>query len=189
MLALDLTLGVLLGDIPGEQDTALKVFHPLLLLQHFSSDDPNVRFDRMFDRATRFCFYLLEKDPDTTGDDQVRSRNLALLIHSSCMEVPGPREFFTAAQLDSLMDYHLYICEDTACDLTTDTFWMLRYGSLNNTHRMRRYIDTIIRLRYMHFCPACSFGNWGRTSFNNSGQRITLRGLLKSICFSGSIGS
>ena len=135
---------MLVGDIPGRHDTALKLLHPLLQ-QFYSHRRTIFPLRRTLARAVRFCFNLLEEDRDTPGEDQVRSRNLALLIH---IIVHHPfwatRSSFTVAQFDLLMDYHLQICEGTDYNLIKDTFWMLELGSSNNPKRMRRYIDTII---------------------------------------------
>ena len=147
---LDLTLGVLLGDILGRQDTALKLLPPLL--QQLYSHPIYFRsswVDELLDRAIRFCFHLLAEDPDRTSEDPLRSRNLALLIHiihdnngNTSLEA---RASFTVAELDLLVDYHLRICEGTDYDLIKATFWMLKYDLSHNPDRMRRYIDTIIR--------------------------------------------
>ena len=147
-------LGVLVGDIPGRHDTALKLFHPLL--RQFCSHLPEKHFhrttlnDTVVDRAIRFCFHLLEEDLDTTGEDQVRSRNLAFLIHifvkyESIFWVT--RNSFTAAEFDLLVDYHLHICEGTNYNLIEDTFSMLAYSPPNtlSSERMRHYTDSIIR--------------------------------------------
>ena len=138
-------LGVLVGDIPGRHDTALKLLHPLLQ-QYYSDQGISFCLYSMLDLAIRFCFHLLGEDPDTTGEDQVRSRNLALLIrllvHHPSWDSRGS---FTEAQSDLLMYYHLHICEGTDYNLIKDTFWMLGLGSLNNPERMRHYIDSIIR--------------------------------------------
>ena len=140
---LDLTLGVLVGDIPGKQDTALKLFHPLL--QQLYNQGTKFTRRRTLDRAIRFCFHLLEEDPDMTGDDQVQSRNLTLLIHIIVRHPFWDKSgSFTAAQFDLLVDYHLHICGGTDYDLINATFRMLQHGSSNNPTRMRRYIDTII---------------------------------------------
>ena len=145
-MVLDLTLDVLVGDIPGRQDTALKLFRLLLQWVQVYHHDYTLR--STLDRAIRFCFHLLEEDPDTMGEVQIRSRNLALLIHF-IVHTPCNRDArvsFTAAQFDLLMDYHLHICEGTDYNLIKDTFWMLKRCLPNNPERMRRYIDTIIRL-------------------------------------------
>ena len=135
---------MLVGDIPGRQDTALKLLHPLLQqVYSYSTTSPP---SRMCDRVLRFCFHLLEEDSDTMGEDQVRSRNLALLVHIIVRHPDwDPRRSFTAAQFDLLMDYHLHICEGTDYDLIKATFRILELGSSNNPERIRRHIDTIIR--------------------------------------------
>ena len=131
---------MLVGDIPGRQDTALKLLH--LLLQQFHSQNTTSPPNSMFDRVIRLCFQLL----DTTDEDQVRSRNLARLIHFLFHHrFWDTRNSFTAAQFDLSMDYHLRICEGTDYNLIKGTFWMLELGSSNDPERMRRYIDTIIR--------------------------------------------
>ena len=145
MSVLDHTLGVLLGDIPGRQDIALKLFHPLLQDFFYNHCDTLKRVV-MLGPAIRFCFRLLEEDPDTTGEDQIRSRNLALLIHFIFhYRSWDTSNSFTPAQFGLLVDYHLHICEGTDYDLINATFWMLEHGSSNNPEQMRRYIDTIIR--------------------------------------------
>ena len=101
----------------------------------------------MLDRAIRLCFRLLEEHPDTIGESQVQSRNLASLIHTISRDWlwdAGSRDSVTAAQFELLVDYHLHICEGTDYHLIKATFWMLEFGSSNNPERMRRYIDTII---------------------------------------------
>ena len=151
---------MLLGDIPGKQDTALKLLHPLL--QQFYNHIPNAPFGHMLDCAVRFCFHLLNKDSDTMGEDQVRSRNLTLLIR---IIVHHPywdrRKSFTVAQFDLLMNYHLHICEGTDYDLINATFWMLEFGSSNTPERMRCYIDTIIRfMREEATCASALHAAW-----------------------------
>ena len=137
-------LGVLVGDIPGRHDTALKLLHPLL--QQFCSQCIRFTLKRTLNRAIRLCFHLLEENPDTMIEDQIRSRNLALLIYIIAdHRFWDTRDSFTAAQFDLLIDYHLNICEGTDYHLIQDTFWMLEHGSSNNPERMRRYIDTIMR--------------------------------------------
>ena len=138
-------LGVLLSDIPGRQDIAQKLLHPLL--QQLQWDTVyRFGFNRMFaDRLVRFCFHLLNEDP--TAEDHVRSKNLALLIRTVHHQLPwGKIQSFTAAQFDLLMDYHIHICKGSNYDLIDTTFQMLEFGPSNNPERMRRYIDTI-----MHF--------------------------------------
>ena len=134
-------LGVLLGDIPGRQDIAQRLLHPLLQQFQGSNYFNNPKFDG---RIIRLFFHLLDEDP--TGGDHVRSRNLALLIHIIDGRLPSDRmPPFTVAQFNLLMDYHLRICQGTDYDLVDSTFRKLRFGPSNSPDRMRCYIDTIIR--------------------------------------------
>ena len=138
-------LDVLVDEIPGRKDTALKLFHPLL--QYSDSQGRTIEHMEIMERVIKFCFHLLGDDPDTAqGEDQVRSRNLALLIPFIVRnDFIDERKSFTMAQFDLLMNYHLHICEDTDYNLIKDTFQLLEFGSPNYPKRMRRYIDTIIR--------------------------------------------
>ena len=142
---LDHMLDVLIDEIPGRKDTALKLFHPLF--QYHDSHGDMMEHIEMMERVIKFCFHLLGEDPDTArGGGQVRSRNLALLIPFIVRnDFIATRKSFTTAQFDSLMDYHLYICEGTDYNLIKHTFQLLEFGSPNYPKRMRRYIDTIIR--------------------------------------------
>ena len=133
---------MLLGDIQGKQDIALKLL-PSLLQQFLDAGYP-FRFDDMFeDRSIRSFFYFLNEDP--TGEDHVRSRNLALLIRMIARYLFRGMKSFTAAQSDLFMDYHFHICQGTDYDLINATFRILELGPSNYPERMRRYIDTIIR--------------------------------------------
>ena len=135
-------LGVLLGDIPGRQDIAQKLL-PSLLQHSRDAGYPSGLDDMFEDRIIRLFFYFLNKDP--TGEDHVRSRNLALLIHTIDDHLFREGKSFTASQFGLLMDYHLHICQGTDYDLINATFRMLRIGPTSNPERMRCYIDTIIR--------------------------------------------
>ena len=133
---------MLLGDIPGRQDIALKLLPSLL--QHSLDASFSFGRDHMFrDRIIRSFFYFLNEDP--TGEDHVRSRNLAILIHMIARYLFRGMKSFTAAQSDLFMDYHFHICQGTDYDLINATFQILYFGPSNYPERMRRYIDTIIR--------------------------------------------
>ena len=91
----------------------------------------------------RSFFYFLNKDP--TGEDHVRSRNLALLIHIIARYLFLGIKSFTASQFGLFMDYHFHICQGTDYDLINATFRILELGPSNYPEQMRCYIDTIIR--------------------------------------------
>ena len=135
---------MLLGDIPGKQDIAPKLLPSLL--QHSRDAGYPFGFDYMFkDRIVRSFFYFLNED--ATGEDHVRSRNLAFLIRTIDHRLFWNlvETYFTTAQSDLLMDYHFHICQGTDYDLVNATFRMLEFGPTSKPERTRRYIDTIIR--------------------------------------------
>ena len=144
-------LAVLVGDIPvddipGQHDIALKLVHPIL--QDFVKSAFIFRDRRLFDRALKFWFRLLEEDPGALGKDEVRSRSLAILIGLIARSgFWDPKDWCTPAQFDLLVDYHLYICEGADYDLIRYTFELLEGlpRSPSTPDRMRRYIDTMIR--------------------------------------------
>ena len=142
MSVLNLTLGVVLGDIPGRQDIALKLLPSLL--QNFQNAGYPFGFDDRFgDRIIRSFFHLVKEDP--TSKDHVQSRNLALLIYTIARHRSWAKiKSITVAQFDLLMDYHFHICKGTNYDLINATFQILEFGPLNYPERMRHYIDTII---------------------------------------------
>jgi hypothetical protein len=142
-------LAMVVGDIPGHgwYQNALSLVHPIL---RDSDRYTHLFSEREWERALRFCFRLLEEDSGATGADQLRSRNLAVLIR--CLA--GREHFYrssapshTSAQFDTLVDYHLHICESTHCDAIVDTFLVLEWlgGSPSTPDQQRRYIDTMIR--------------------------------------------
>ena len=133
---------MLLGDIPGRQDIALKLL-PSLLQNFWNAGYPFV--NNMFgDRIIRSFFHLLNEDP--TSEDHVRSRNLALLIRTiNRYQFWVKIKSITVAQFDLLMDYHFHICKGTDYDLINATFRILKYGPSNYPEQMGHYIDTIIR--------------------------------------------
>ena len=150
-LVFDRTLGVLLGEFPGSHETALKLIHPLL--EDIAKNPLYLSSDRrMSERAVKFFFLLLQNN--TPGEDHVRSRNLALLIH---IIASGPIgllwKWCTPTQIDLLMDYHLHTCDGTDYDTikytsevlaTVVTRWLR--SPLSTPEKMRCYINTVIRL-------------------------------------------
>ena len=138
------TLGVLVGDIVGSHETALKLIHPLL--QDYDNHIPLFSNICLLDRALNFCFRLLEEG--APSKDHVRSNSVARLIRILDNHWPsliGDR--WTPAQFDLLVDYHLHICEGTDHHAITSTFMVLirLRGSPSTPDRMHRYTDTMIR--------------------------------------------
>ena len=139
------TLGVLVGDIAGSHETALRLIH--LLLQDYDKHIPNFRDnDRLLDRVLDFCFRLLEEG--ALGEDHIRSNSVAHLIrildhHQHWLK----RAKYTPAQFDMLVDYQLHICEGTDHDTIRSIFNVLNSlpGSPSTPNRMRCYIDLVIR--------------------------------------------
>ena len=141
---LSYTLGVLVGDIAGSQETALKLVHSLL--QDYDKHIPYLWDDRLLERALDFCFCLLEEG--APGEDHVRSKSVARLLRildHHWSRLKWARR--TPAQFDMLVDYHLHICEGTDHDAIRCTFMVLisLHGSPSTPDRTRLYIDTMIR--------------------------------------------
>ena len=134
-------LGVLVGDIPGSHEIALKLIHPLL---QYANYIPFID-DRQLYRALNFCLRLLEEG--TPGEDHVRDNSIARLIHIFGSWFHHKRIKCTPTQYDMLVDYHLHICEGTDHETIRMTFDMLNspHGSPSTPDRMGRYIDTMIR--------------------------------------------
>jgi hypothetical protein len=145
---LNRALAVLLNEIqePRWLENALKLIHPLL--QDSKTDIFIFRDRRTCERALKFCCRLLEDDSDTLGDDQVRSKSVAILIrdivYANDSDEPLPH---TQTQFDLLVDYLIHICEGTDSQVISDTLWVLSWmgGSPSTRDRTHRYIDTIIR--------------------------------------------
>ena len=156
---LSYTLGVLVGDIAGSHETALKLIHPLL---QYAEHIPIVRNGCMFDRALDFCFRLLEEG--APGEGHVRSNSVARLIqilHHYYHQLK--RVKWTQAQFDMLVNYHLHICEGTDQLTIKSTFLLLNdlRGSPSTSDRMGCYIETMIRfmghntMRFVALRAAC----------------------------------
>ena len=138
------TLGVVVGDITGSHETALKLIHPLL--QVYDKHGFFFWDDCLLDRVLNFCFSLLEEG--APGEEDVRDNSVLRLIRILNRNLRRlKREGWTPAQFDMLVDYHLHICQGTDYPAIRSTFWVLigLGGSPSTSDRMRRYIDTMIR--------------------------------------------
>ena len=135
-------LGVLVGDIVGNKETALKLIHPLL--QDWNKHIHFFDNDCLVDWALIFCCHLLEEG--MPGEDHIRSNSIACLIQILNLNRHLLKMDSTPAQYDMLVDYHLHICEGTDHDAVTSTFGVLNHlgGSPSTPDRMRHYIDTTI---------------------------------------------
>ena len=135
------TLGVLVGDIAGSHEIALKLIHPLLQY----ADHIYFSYDRQLYRALIFCLRLLEEG--TPGEDHVRDNSIARLIQILGSWFHHTLVKCTPTQYDMLVDYHLHICEGTDHETIRKTFDMLNspHGSPSTPDRIGRYVDTMIR--------------------------------------------
>ena len=136
-------LGVLVGDIAGSHEIALKLIHPLL--QDYNKHIPFLRDDHLLYWALDFCFRLLEEG--APGKDHVRDNNVMHLI-----QILSHRSWFegvkcTPTQFDMLVDYHLHICKGTDHGKIRNTFMVLNSlgGSPSTPDRISRYVDMMIR--------------------------------------------
>ena len=135
---------MLVGNIAGCHETALKLIHPLLQYGEYYIPILHQN-DCMLYWALNFCFRLLEES--APGEDHVRDNSVASLIrilHHYYSRLKGVK--YTPTQFDMLVDYHLHICEGTDHDTISNTFIVLMsLGGPPSTHdRMGRYIDTMI---------------------------------------------
>ena len=94
------------------------------------------------ERCFKLCLRLLE--------DGVGNKHIATLIHFNVRNpFPNPKDWFTQAHLDLLVDYHFRICEgsDYDRDAVKNTFTILTWlrGSPTSQDRKCCYIDTMIR--------------------------------------------
>jgi hypothetical protein len=148
------TLGVLIGDIPGRpwhHNIAVQLVHPLL---QYTDKNPTYGpqdsdSDRRFlQRASKFCFRVLEL-MSTPDDDQIRSKNLDLLIRilSRHTWVRDGRPSHTPAQFDLLVEYYLHISKGTDYDTIRATLRVLTWlhGLPSTQDQTRCYIDTTMR--------------------------------------------
>ena len=148
------TLGILVGDIPIPpehtwRENALKLLRPLFeeFEKVFYSDH------HLSERCFKFCLRLLEEGVGTPTEDTiagVRFKRVATLIRLTVrhqLAFPNPKDWFTQAHLDLLVDYHLRICEGSDYDTVIDTLIVLTWlrGSPSTHDRKCRYIDTTIR--------------------------------------------
>ena len=140
---LNLTLGVLVGDIVGSKETALKLIHPLL--QDCDNHIPFFDNTCPVDRALNFCFCLLEEG--APGEDHIRDDSVARLIQILNNNRHLLKMDSTPAQYNMLVDYHLHICEEgTDHDTIKSTFLVLmKLGGSPTPDQMCLYIDTMIR--------------------------------------------
>ena len=148
------TLGVLVGDIPTPpehiwRENALKLFHPLFkdFLKKASSGD-----HCLSKRCFKFCLHLLELGGvgtvTPTNDAMAGDKPVATLIRFNVLNpFSNPKDWFTQAHLDLLVDYHLRICQGSDYDAVNDTFTVLTWlrGSPSTQDRKCRYIDSTIR--------------------------------------------
>ena len=133
---------MLVGDIAGSHETALKLIHPLL--QDCDNHIP-IFWDDRLDRVLNFCFRLLEEG--ALGEDDIRDNSVVRLLrildhHYYRLQWIS----WTPAQFDMLVDYHLHICEGTDHDAISCTFMVLMGlgGSPSAPDQMCLYIDTMI---------------------------------------------
>ena len=158
---MDRTLGILVGRIPTPpqhqwRENVLKLLR--LLLEDFLQNASNGRSLIMHvgnRRLSEWCFVicvcLLEEDIDSPTEDTmagVRFKHIATLIRFCALNpFPNPKDWFTQAHLDLLVDYHLRICQGSDYDAVKHTFMVLARlrGSPSTQDRKCRYIDTMIR--------------------------------------------
>ena len=150
------TLRVLVGDIPDHRWHVLKLLPPLL--EDYLRMDSNDRHcqwstwyddDRLSEWCLKCCLRLLEVGTpikDTMAG--IRSKRIATLIHFCALHpFPNPKDRFTQAHLDLLVDYHLRICDGSDYDTVKHTFTVLGWlrGSPSTQDRICLDIDTTIR--------------------------------------------
>ena len=79
----------------------------------------------------------------------VQFKRVATLIRFNVRHHPfsNPKDWFTEAHLNRLVDYHLRICEGSDCNTIEDTFTVLTWlrGSPTTQDRKCRYIEVTIR--------------------------------------------
>jgi hypothetical protein len=133
---------------PRWHENAMKLIYPLL--QDFK-EMKSIPPDRlMSNRGLKFCCRVLGEDSEILGDEQVRSKSVAILVrlafYTGTSRASEPLSD-TQAQFDQLVDYLLHICEGTDDEVIKDAFQLLAWlgGSPSTLDRMRRYIDMIIR--------------------------------------------
>ena len=141
-------LGLLLGEIPVSHKwdhNALKLMDALLqdsgIINSLLLDDPDMGW-----RALGLCFCLLEDNLGAEANDraQVRSRTIASLIR--VFPLIWKNDWYTPAQFDSLVDYHLRICGGTDSEAIRDTFMALEWlNGSPSPDRIRNYLDMTIR--------------------------------------------
>ena len=142
------------------RENALKLL-PLLLedleLAHRRRLNPLLDYHPLSEWCFKCCLCLLEKHVDTSirptellFDDiiMVNDKHIATLIHFNVLNpFSNPKDWFTQAHLNLLVDYHLRICQGSNYDAINDTFTVLTWlrGSPSTQGRKCRYIDSTIR--------------------------------------------
>ena len=148
------TLGVLVGDIPTPsehkwREYALKLLRPLL--EDYLTKEGYAFDSRLSEWCFKFCLCLLEEGVGTSTEDTMAGvwfKRVATLIRFNVQNpFSNPKDWFTQAHLDLLVDYHLRTCQGSDYDAVKHTFTVLAWlrGSPSTQDRKCRYIDSTIR--------------------------------------------